>query len=216
MILDLFDPSFSQNLRSDWIHFFCMLDPTTANLVKYTPPAPPLHPPTIPTSTAQNGWLYHNTFFSIQLHTLSIHYIYKQQLSNVLWGSVCMSITFTKYMKIKSVHMYNMGIDFWEIYIKYFFKCHNSLKTMIGVSMSFVYLYHDGRTDPGTSAKYPAVIIIFVIEICLLAVVDENRINEYCFHWRLGKGHEYYYGFIQFLCTCNDFFFINIFNKWIE
>ncbi len=37
LLLDLFDSSFSQNLRSHWVHFFhCMLDTPSDNLVKRT------------------------------------------------------------------------------------------------------------------------------------------------------------------------------------
>ncbi len=38
MILDLFDPSFSQNLRSDWVHFFLCAEPGYRKVGEVSPP----------------------------------------------------------------------------------------------------------------------------------------------------------------------------------
>ncbi len=45
LVLDLIDPSFLQNFRSDWVHFFYrVLNLPTENLVKYSPhPKPFTH-----------------------------------------------------------------------------------------------------------------------------------------------------------------------------
>ncbi len=46
LILDIFDPSFSQNLKDLFGPFcFCVLNPATKNLVKYSPPTPPHRTP---------------------------------------------------------------------------------------------------------------------------------------------------------------------------
>ncbi len=61
LILNLFELSFLQNRRSDWVHFFHVLNPATENLVKYPTPLE-----NTPSSGFGEIWLFpHNHLRSV-------------------------------------------------------------------------------------------------------------------------------------------------------